>query len=152
MTTAIAVSDENIRESLLDIRTSVKNASGAIESNQVVDKDVHGTLTRVLSKIDAALDTLHSAALTPHGEEAAATPAPQHLSMGSTLPQIPAQFSYTNYKGEHEVRNVYPIGLWYGSTEWHPEKQWFIHAFDIDRNGRRDFALKDIGGRDEHAA
>jgi predicted DNA-binding transcriptional regulator YafY len=79
-------------------------------------------------------------------------PSPVTLSMGSTLPQIPAQFSYTNYKGEHEVRNVYPIGLWYGSTEWHPEKQWFIHAFDIDRNGRRDFALKDIGGRDEHAA
>jgi hypothetical protein len=76
MTTAIAVTDENIRESLLDIRKSVKNARGAIESNQVVDKDVHGTLTRVLSKIDAALDTLHSAALTPHGEEAAATPAP----------------------------------------------------------------------------
>lgn len=73
------------------------------------------------------------------------TPAPSQQEMVAPLPQIPATFAYTNYKGEHETRNVYPLGVWYGTTDWHPEKQWFLHAFDIDRNGKRDFALKDIG-------
>lgn len=63
----------------------------------------------------------------------------------SVLPEIPAEFVYKNYKGEVEVRRVFPRGLWYGSTDWHPEKQWFIHAYDLERKGLRDFALKDIG-------
>jgi DNA-binding XRE family transcriptional regulator len=50
----------SIRDALWAIRQSVKNARGAIESNQVVDKDVHGTLTRVIAQIDAALDDAHA--------------------------------------------------------------------------------------------
>jgi hypothetical protein len=45
----------HLREALSSVRQSVKNARGAIESNQVVDKDVHGTLTRVIAAIDAVL-------------------------------------------------------------------------------------------------
>ena len=61
------------------------------------------------------------------------------------LPQIAARFTYTNYKGETEEREVYPTGLFYGSTPYHPDQQWFLRAFDISRNADRDFALKDIG-------
>lgn len=61
------------------------------------------------------------------------------------LPQIAARFMYTNYKGEREEREVYPLGLFYGSTPYHRETQWFMRAFDISRNAERDFALKDIG-------
>ena len=35
------------------IRQYVKNARGAIESGQVTDKDVHGTLTKVIAMLDA---------------------------------------------------------------------------------------------------
>lgn len=40
---------------LVEIRKSVRNAIGAIESHQVADKDVHGTLTRVLSRLDGLI-------------------------------------------------------------------------------------------------
>ena len=29
-------------------------------------------------------------------------------------------------------------------TEWHPEEQWILDAFDLDRNAERSFAFKDI--------
>lgn len=42
-----------LKAELAEIRKSIRNAMGAIESNQVVDKDVHGTLKGVLKRIDA---------------------------------------------------------------------------------------------------
>lgn len=55
----IAAKDAEIsklREALTAVRGSIKNARGAVESNQVVDKDVHGTLSRAIRMIDAALN------------------------------------------------------------------------------------------------
>jgi hypothetical protein len=40
---------------LTDAKRRMRNCRGAIESNQVVDKDVHGGLTRGMEAIDAAL-------------------------------------------------------------------------------------------------
>lgn len=45
-----------LRDALTAVRGSIKNARGAVESNQVVDKDVHGTLSRAIRMIDAALN------------------------------------------------------------------------------------------------
>lgn len=45
-----------LRETMREIQKSIRNARGAIESNQVVDKDVHGTLTAVISKIEVAVN------------------------------------------------------------------------------------------------
>lgn len=45
--------EKRMREEMTEIRKSIRNAMGAIESNQVVDKDVHGTLKSVLARIDA---------------------------------------------------------------------------------------------------
>jgi predicted DNA-binding transcriptional regulator YafY len=53
-------------------------------------------------------------------------------------------FRYTNYKGETEPRRVIPRELRFASTEWHPEEQWVLEAFDLDRNAERSFAIKDI--------
>jgi predicted DNA-binding transcriptional regulator YafY len=54
------------------------------------------------------------------------------------------RFTYRNYKGEVSERHVLPAGIHFGETEWHPEPQWLLMAFDLDKQGRRDFALKDI--------
>jgi predicted DNA-binding transcriptional regulator YafY len=53
-------------------------------------------------------------------------------------------FDYKNWEGKREVRNVTPIKIWFGETEFHKEKQWFLKALDLDKNAERDFALKDI--------
>lgn len=51
---------------------------------------------------------------------------------------------YTNYKGETAERNIIPQSLRFASTEWHPEPQWLLDAFDLDRQAKRSFALKDV--------
>lgn len=48
-----AKAGQGVEAELAAIRKSVRNAMGAIESNQVADKDVHGTLKGVLKRLDA---------------------------------------------------------------------------------------------------
>lgn len=50
---------------------------------------------------------------------------------------------YTNYKGERGKRVIAPRYLQFGSTVYHQEKQWLLHAVDIEK-GPRTFALRDI--------
>ena len=59
----------------------------------------------------------------------------------------PVSMEYVNYRGERSLRAVWPISLWHGSTKWHPEKQWFFRAFDMDKGEQRDFALRDCSFR-----
>jgi predicted DNA-binding transcriptional regulator YafY len=51
---------------------------------------------------------------------------------------------YRNWKGQIAVRSIEPSGIWYGTTQWHPESQWFLRALDLDKNEWRDFALRDV--------
>jgi predicted DNA-binding transcriptional regulator YafY len=51
---------------------------------------------------------------------------------------------YTNYKGETNIRRIIPEKLWFGKTEWHPEEQWLLDAFDTEKSAARSFAMKDI--------
>jgi predicted DNA-binding transcriptional regulator YafY len=51
---------------------------------------------------------------------------------------------YTNYRGETSDRRIIPIGIRFGSSEWHAEEQWLLDAFDLDRRADRSFALKDV--------
>ncbi len=53
-------------------------------------------------------------------------------------------FEYVNWKGERAIRKVKPITIWYGETDFHKGKQWFLKALDLDKNAERDFALKDV--------
>ncbi|CAN7519707.1 hypothetical protein [Brucella pseudogrignonensis] len=57
----------------------------------------------------------------------------------------PITLVYTNYRGETSERTITPIKPWFGSTEWHPEPQWLLTAFDHEKQATRDFALKDFG-------
>lgn len=53
--------------------------------------------------------------------------------------------TYTNWRGETSLRRLRPIGIWFGATEWHPEPQWLLKAWDEDKGAERDFALADFG-------
>jgi predicted DNA-binding transcriptional regulator YafY len=51
---------------------------------------------------------------------------------------------YTNYRGETGERRIIPKRIWFGATEWHPQAQWLVEAFDLDRQAERSFALSEI--------
>jgi len=51
---------------------------------------------------------------------------------------------YTNYRGETALRTILPEKIIFGSTEWHPEMQWLLEAFDEEKGAIRAFAMKDI--------
>lgn len=53
-------------------------------------------------------------------------------------------FRYKNWRGEIATRTVLPHKIWFGSTEWHPEEQWFLTGEDVEKGEIRDFALSDI--------
>lgn len=66
------------------------------------------------------------------------TPAPQPEGEPVTL-------TYTNWRGETAQRTITPKRIWWGATDWHPEPQWLLTAFDAEKQADRDFALKDFG-------
>ena len=51
---------------------------------------------------------------------------------------------YKNWRGEVGTRNIMPREVWYGSTQWHQAEQWFLRAYDVDKQVERDFAMCDI--------
>lgn len=59
--------------------------------------------------------------------------------------QSPIEIIYTNHRGITDKRTIIPGMMWFGSTEWHPEPQWLIKAWDVEKQAERDFALKDFG-------
>ena len=54
---------------------------------------------------------------------------------------------YVNWRGERAVRRVAPSRLIFGSTSWHPEPQWLLECWDIDKQEMRTYALKDCNFR-----
>lgn len=51
---------------------------------------------------------------------------------------------YKNHRGEIADRNIYPMSIEFKAAEWHPEPQWLLEAWDIDKSAERSFAVKDI--------
>jgi predicted DNA-binding transcriptional regulator YafY len=54
------------------------------------------------------------------------------------------RFTYTNWQGVVAERKAQVISLVYEGTEWHPEPQWLLQAFDVEKNAVRLFALRDM--------
>lgn len=50
---------------------------------------------------------------------------------------------YTNYRGEVATRTIIPGPVSFKATEYHPEPQWIMQAFDLGKSAYRDFALRD---------
>lgn len=53
------------------------------------------------------------------------------------------KFLYKNYKGVVSIRHVQPKEVIWTHNEWHPQDQWMLYAFDLDKQAMRTFALKD---------
>lgn len=51
---------------------------------------------------------------------------------------------YTNYRGERSERQIVPLNIWFGTTEWHPKPCWLMKAFDCAKQENRNFAMEDI--------
>lgn len=62
------------------------------------------------------------------------------------LGKIPLFFDYRNHRGEYSTRRIdgESVRFWFGKTEHHPDKQWFMGAWDLDKDSHRDFAANDI--------
>jgi len=54
------------------------------------------------------------------------------------------RFTYTNYKGETGPREVFARQIWFGTTIWHNEPQWFLLAYDLNKKDTREFAMRDM--------
>ncbi len=62
----------------------------------------------------------------------------------TTKPPDRARIRYKNWSGIVSWRTILPERILFGSTEWHPEEQWLLQAWDADKNERRFFAMRDI--------
>jgi 5-methylcytosine-specific restriction protein A len=56
---------------------------------------------------------------------------------------------YTNHKGVMSRREIIPIRMWYGTSNWHAGEQNFLTAYDIAKDDIRDFAIADIHAWEE---
>lgn len=61
---------------------------------------------------------------------------------------IPSQqqvrIRYTNHRGETAVRTIIPARLEFAANVWHQTPQWLLHAWDVEKDAARTFALKDV--------
>ena len=57
---------------------------------------------------------------------------------------------FTNHKGLRAIRRVIPQEIWIGETQWHPAHlhgpQWFLRAWDEDKDAERDFPMAGVHG------
>lgn len=54
------------------------------------------------------------------------------------------RFHYRNYRGVERDRRVIPQRIEFGANQWHPEPQWLLVAWDLDKGAERSFAMADI--------
>ena len=59
--------------------------------------------------------------------------------------------TYRNWRGEISRRTIQPWGVRFDATDWHPEPQWLLEAWDFDKQAVRDFALADCQFADLNA-
>jgi hypothetical protein len=53
----------------------------------------------------------------------------------------PIIFWYCNHRGDEGYRNVTPLGIRFGSSDYYPERQWLLRGFDNDKGAEREFAM-----------
>ncbi len=51
---------------------------------------------------------------------------------------------YTNYKNETAIRTIIPKELKYGKTEYHPEEQLLLVAWECKKQVEKTFSMNDV--------
>jgi predicted DNA-binding transcriptional regulator YafY len=51
---------------------------------------------------------------------------------------------YTNHRGERSLRTVKPLGVFFGQDTLHPEPQYLLVGWDLEKRAMRHFAMRDI--------
>lgn len=65
--------------------------------------------------------------------------------LNAGLDSPPIKFFYKNWRGECGYRTINGAPMfWYGESKYHEGPQWFIKAYDVDKQDIRDFAVLDI--------
>lgn len=103
------------------------------DSDPDEDESWESYYSAAFDMLSAEVDDIISAVSKPI---AASPPAPAGA---------PLTFTYRNWRGEVSERHVRIIGIRFGSSEWHPEPQLLLRAFDLDKGEEREFAVNDIG-------
>lgn len=55
--------------------------------------------------------------------------------------KVPFYAEYKNWQGDTRLRHIVPLYLWFGENKFHPEPQWLLNGYDIEKGRLRDFAL-----------
>ena len=50
------------------------------------------------------------------------------------LENIAIKVSYKNHRGETGTRRIIPLSIFFGLTNYHPEEQWLLRVWDLDKN------------------
>jgi hypothetical protein len=78
----------------------------------------------------------------PHQKD---EPEPSWVTLiGHQNARVTVQFTYTNWKGVTSRRKAIFWELQFGKTDYHPEEQLLVCGFDVDKQARRTYAVKDI--------
>lgn len=56
----------------------------------------------------------------------------------------PVIIGYTNRRGVRSKHRIQPDRIEWSNSEWHPETQWLLLAWDYGKKAEREFAMKDI--------
>lgn len=80
------------------------------------------------------------AALRPHQDGS----APITLIGPSTCNDVVLHFTYSNWKGEVSRRRAHFTLLQFGANEWHPDPQFLVYGYDLDKQAPRTYALRDM--------
>jgi len=86
--------------------------------------------------------TLNHTASEP--SQTSVTPAPEYKDSDVEDNKGCVKIEYTNYRGEFITRNILPGIIYFGCNEWHTEVQWLLEAYELDKQAKRCFAMKDI--------
>lgn len=54
------------------------------------------------------------------------------------------RFTYRNWKGETGERLALFLCVYYAANQYHPETQWLVDGYDLDKKVNRTFAMKDM--------
>src|SRR5262245_42314613 len=108
----------NNKPSLRDLARQIERVASA-----------HPCASQVYKVIDVVCDFLNARARL------------EELNASITLPDRMIEFDYINHEEKQSQRHITIYSIRFGTSEWYPEPQWLILAWDHDKEDWREFAV-----------